>query len=102
MTNAFDSDISAAYSDLIGVRPELVEIGGHSYKAFVNRLGGSAEASQFGIDDTEDEIEISVKNEGKAIRPGERVKYDGTTYEIARVMPATTRTLTLTATRNGR
>lgn len=90
-------DQAAAVADLIAFDGETIEIGGHKYRAHIERGIQSTEASEFGLDNREEELTATIVNRGNSpIRFSDPVKFKGKPYSITEIKPEGRLVTTLT------
>lgn len=95
MNTYIDADHSAALLDLIELRGELILIEGEPYTAFVQRESETQDASEYGIDEREEEITATFKAKIKPQFSFE-VTIQSRKYTITDIEPASGGIYTLT------
>lgn len=92
-------DQAAAVGDLIAFDGEMIEIGGHKYKAHIERGPIRAEASDLGLDNREEELTATILNRGSSpIKHDHQVIFKGKRYRITEIKPEGRLVTTLTLT----
>lgn len=77
-----ESDQVAAISDLIAFEGKPIEIDGKKMKAIVERGATSYGASEFGIDNRDEELTATIINKGEIPRKDAPVFYRGKKLKI--------------------
>lgn len=90
-------DQAAAVGDLIALDGEMIEIGGHKYKAHIERGPITQGASEFGLDNREEELTATILNRGShPLKHTDPVKFKGRPYQITEIKPEGRLVTTLT------
>ena len=87
--NYASQDQIAAIGDLIAFDGELISVNGQNVRAHVERGGISAEASEFGLDNRDQEVTATVVTRGMPLIDFDSpVKVRGSSYRITAINPA--------------
>lgn len=90
-----EADHGACLLDLIDLRGEIIFIDGEPVRAFVQRESESQEASEYGIDELEQEVTATFRTKVKP-QFSFTVTIEGRNYTITDIEPANTDIYTLT------
>jgi len=94
--NYADEDQAAAIADLIAFAGTMIEIGGIKSRAYVQPGNQTQTASEFGLDNRENEITATIVNRRPAPSFFDSVLYKGQRYRITQMEPTGEKVLTLT------
>ncbi len=93
-----ESDQAAAISDLIAFEGKPIEIDGRKMKAIIERGGTSYDASEFGIDNRDEDLTATIINKGTIPSREAPVFYRGRKFKITGIDSQNEKILSLSLT----